>query len=37
MGDLPSEVKRVPYVILRSFTHPHALAHSKISVTLDRR
>ena len=36
MCELPSEVKSVPYVTLRSFTHPHVLAHSKMSVTLDR-
>lgn len=36
MGELRSEVKCVPYVTLRSFTHPHDLAHSKMSVTLDR-
>ena len=36
MGELPSEVKCVPYVTLGSFTHPHDLARSKMSVTLDR-
>lgn len=36
MGELPSDVKCIPYVILRSFTHPHDLAHSKMSMTLDR-
>jgi hypothetical protein len=36
MGELPSEVKYIPYVTLRSFTHPHDLAHSKMSLTLDR-
>jgi hypothetical protein len=36
MGELLSGVKCVPYVTLRSFTHPHDLTHSKMSVAWDR-